>query len=89
MADTVKVMSKLHKYSILVVVLTSAISLVLILKLQYLPQVQFLVATVLVMFYLIWALAYHFMDKTLRLEVMIEYVLTALLALIVLYGILL
>lgn len=89
MDTTLKKVTKLQRYGFLIIVLTSAASLVLILKLQYLPQVQFLVVTVLVMFYLMWALVHHFADKTLTLEVMIEYVLTALLALVVLYGILL
>lgn len=89
MDTTLKKVTKLQKYGFLIIVFTSTVSLMLILKLQYLPQVQFLVATVLVMFYLMWALVHHFADKTLSLEVMIEYILTALLALIVLYGVLL
>lgn len=89
MDATLKKVTKLQRYGFLIIVLTSAVSLMLILKLQYLPQAQFLVATVLVMFYLTWALVHHFADKTITMEVMIEYVLTACLALIVLYGILL
>ena len=89
MDDTLKILSKLQKFNLFIIALGAVITLLVVLKLQYLPQVQFLVMTIMIMFYLLWALAHHFIDKSLTLEIVIEYVLTALLALIILYGILL
>lgn len=86
---SLKSVNKIQKYTFLIVALSAALTLAIVLKLQYIPQIQFLAVTILVMFYLLWAMVHHFIDKTLTLEIMIEYVLTALLALIVLYGILL
>ena len=41
-----------------------------------------------VLIYLVWALIYHKKDKSLTLEVILEYVLTAALVLIVFIGVL-
>lgn len=41
-----------------------------------------------VLIYLIWAIIHHKRDKSLTLEVCIEYLLTAALALILLFGVL-
>lgn len=77
---------KLHKYNFLLVLVLALVTLVGVVKLQCLPQVQFLLVLCLTFFYLTWALLYHKLDKTLTLEVMLEYILTALLALVVAYG---
>lgn len=85
-----KTIVKLHrKHNILVLIGAALVALVSILRLQGSPSVQFEVLALLVLFYLSWALLYHFLDKSLKLEVMIEYILTALLALVILYGVLL
>lgn len=63
-------------------------ALVGILKLQSQPQAQFSVLLALVLLYLAWALIHHILDKSLTLEVSLEYILTALLALIFFYGVL-
>lgn len=84
-----KVLVKAHKYNLILVIVLALTSLVAIVRLQGLPQVQFLVVLCLVFSYLTWALLYHKLDKTLTLEVMLEYILTALLALVVAYGALL
>jgi hypothetical protein len=82
-------LTKLNKQNHTLVVLTGAVALILLVKYNNLPQIQFLIATILIMLYLLWAILHHHNDKTLRVEVMVEYVLTALLSLIILYGILL
>ncbi len=64
------------------------VALVGILKLQSQPQAQFSVLLALVLLYLAWALIHHILDKSLTLEVSLEYILTALLALIFFYGVL-
>lgn len=66
----------------------AAISLVGVLRFQNIPQLQLVILTMMVLFYLGWALAYHFLERSLTLEVIIEYILTALFALIFFYGVL-
>jgi hypothetical protein len=80
---------KINLHSVIFIIILSVLSTILVLKLQSFPQVQFLIVTALIFFYLTWALFYHFKDKSLSLEVMLEYILTALLALVCFYGILL
>ena len=84
-----KLFIKLHKHNIFWIIFASTLALILMLKLQFNELAQFGVLFSLVLFYLIWALGYHLEDKTLRLEIMIEYILIAVLALIFFYGILL
>ena len=50
--------------------------------------VQFQILVMLSVLYLGWALLHHNLDKSLTLEIIIEYVLTALLAMVILYGVL-
>jgi hypothetical protein len=80
---------KLNKHIHILVALTGVVGLILLVKYNNLPQIQFLIATTLIMLYLLWAILHHHSDKTLSFEVVIEYVLTALLSLVILYGILL
>ena len=79
---------KFYRFNALIILLAAAAALLTVLKLQTFPQMQFLVVLVLVFFYLTWAITYHLLDKSLTLEVMLEYILTALLALVVAYGVL-
>ncbi len=65
------------------------LALILVLKFQAVALAQFGILVTLVLFYLIWAFSYHLNDKTLKLEIMVEYFLIAALALIFFYGILL
>lgn len=46
------------------------------------------VATIGILIYLIWALLHHKRDKSLTLPILLEYVLTAVLVLILLLGVL-
>ena len=52
------------------------------------PYIQFQIFTILGITYLSGAFMHHFLDKSLTLEVMIEYLLTAALALVILYSLL-
>lgn len=80
---------KFNINSIVFIIVLALIALVGVLKLKDFPQIQFLIITLLIFFYLAWALLYHLKDRSLSLEVMLEYILTALLGLICFYGILL
>lgn len=84
-----KTIRKIHKYNLVFILCLAVIAVIIVLKLQGFPQIQFLVTLVLSFIYLGWALLYHKLDKTLTLEVMLEYILTALLAIVVSYGALL
>jgi len=84
-----KLTIKLHKHSVLVLAIAAVFTIIAVFRLQGLPLMQFVSLSTLVFFYLIWALIFHHFDKSLKLEVMIEYILTALLALVILYGVLL
>ena len=80
---------KLHRFNLIVILSVGLFSILGLLKFSTIPQVQFLIILSLIFFYLAWALSYHLLDKSLTLEVTLEYVLTALLAVVVLYGVLL
>lgn len=84
-----KLILKLHQYNFFLIIGSSLIAIFTVIKFSMLPQLQFLIVLTLIFFYLGWALIYHLVDKSLNLEVTLEYVLTALLAVVVLYGILL
>ena len=84
-----KTIRKIHRFNLSFILGLALLTGIIVVKLQGLPQVQFLVTLCLVFAYLAWALLYHKLDKTLTLEVMLEYILTALLAVIVAYGALL
>ncbi len=65
------------------------LSIIWIYKQRSYPLLQIRTLTVAVITYLIWAAIHHKLDKSLTLEVYIEYLLTATLALILLMGVLL
>lgn len=83
------VISKLRKNTFGLLILSTVIVLLTIFKLSDQPRVQLSVLTGLVLFYLIWGIFYHHIDKSLKTEIIIEYILTAALALSFIYGILL
>lgn len=78
---------KLKKHQLAMIVSAAALSLAAILKFQNIPQLQLIILTMLALFYLGWALSYHFLERNLTLEILIEYILTALLALVFFYGV--
>ena len=80
---------KLQKNSILLILLASFLAILGAMKFQGSPFIQFQILIILIGLYFIWAFLYHFFDKSLSLEIMLEYFLTALLAVVVAYGILL
>ncbi|KKR80446.1 MAG: hypothetical protein UU73_C0001G0216 [Candidatus Daviesbacteria bacterium GW2011_GWA1_41_61] len=55
---------------------------------RFSPQIQFQIFTLAAIIYVIVALVHHHKDKSLTLEIIIEYVLIAALALIILQGLL-
>lgn len=84
-----EILDKIQRGNIWWMISAAFLALILVLKFQTNAQAQFGIMTVLDIFYLIWAINYHLNDKTLKLEIMIEYVLIAALALIFFYGVLL
>lgn len=84
-----KTIANLHRHNIWVLIGAALITGISMFSLHGVPSVQFLILATLILFYLGWALTFHYMDKSLKLEVVLEYILTALLALVVLYGVLL
>ncbi len=54
---------------------------------RYLPQLQLKVLLIASLFYLALAFMYHQKDKTLTFEIIIEYILIAALALVIVQGI--
>lgn len=50
---------------------------------RFSPQIQFIIFSVATIIYLSFALIHHFREKTLILEIVIEYILIAILALVV------
>lgn len=85
---TVSLTRNLHKHGIFILFSLTILALFGVIKFYGLPLVQFQILIALSIVYLGWALIYHGFDKSLTLEVVVEYVLTALLAVIILYGIL-
>ena len=77
---------KVNTYGIFIFFILTFISLIFVIKFANAPRVQFQILTALAILYLSWAFFHHTLDKTLKLEIVIEYVLTALLAIIILYG---
>jgi hypothetical protein len=80
---------KIQKHHIFVLVIAAILAVLAILKFSNDHQLQFFILTALIALYLIWGFIYHYFDKSLKLEIILEYVLTAMLALTVLYGVLL
>lgn len=70
--------------------LFSLVMLVLVIlilfRLQNFPLTQFRILIVLVLGYFGWALYHHYRDKSLTLEIIVEYVLTTLLVTVILLG---
>lgn len=56
---------------------------------KFSSQIVFSILTLAALFYLYIATIHHIKDKTFRPEIMLEYILTATLALIIFYGLLL
>lgn len=83
------VIKRINKHSVLILVVLSLIALIGVFRFGDNSRLQFQILTSLALIYLSWALLHHTIDKSLTLEVVIEYVLTALLAIIILYGTLL
>jgi hypothetical protein len=83
-----KLFGKLQKYHILIFIFTAILAVLGMLFFRNNSNIQLLIITTLVFGYLAWALNYHRLDKSLNLDVMLEYILTALLVLIIFYGIL-
>lgn len=83
-----KRLTKLHKTTLILFVITGMVALATILKLSDNTRLQFSVLTGLVVFYLVWGIFYHHIDKSIKAEIVIEYFLTAALILSFLYGIL-
>lgn len=84
-----KLVLKIHKHNFLIIGAAAVAALILVYRFQGSPAVQYLSLSILIAFYLFWAIIFHFYDKSLKLEVMVEYILTASLALVILYGVLL
>lgn len=78
----------MKKYHVIIFIILALAGLIGILIFRNNPSYQMLILATLVTSYLAWALNYHRLDKSLNLEVMLEYILTALLVLIIFYGIL-
>ena len=83
----IKTLARLYKYHIYALGFLSIASILIMIKFRG-SYIQFLTLSTLTISYLIWALIYHYLDKSLKLEIVLEYILTALLVLIVLYGVL-
>jgi len=81
--------NRLHKHTIYILLATVLVAAIAIFKLADQPNLQAGILTGIVFIYLAWAIFYHHIDKSIRLEIIIEYVLTAALALTFMYGILL
>ena len=66
----------------------SIITIIWVWKLRTFPNLQIRTLIISSIVYLIWAYMYHYFDKSLTVGVYMEYLLTALLALILLLGVL-
>ena len=81
-----KIIIFLKKRFVFILVLSVAIFGAALLKL---PAWQSIIFTGLVLLYLLWALLHHFIEKSLTLEIALEYILTALFVLIFFLGLML
>lgn len=70
------------------VISLSIITIIWVWKLRTFPFLQIRTLIIASFVYLIWAYAYHYFNKSLTVGVYMEYLLTALLALILLLGVL-
>ncbi len=76
------------KHQTIILLVVAMLALLGVFKFQFVPKAQFVILNLLVVFYLGWAISYHHFDKSLKLEIIIEYVLIAALALAFFYGLL-
>lgn len=83
-----RIFRKLQKYHVVIFISVALVALVGVLFYRNNPSYQLAIIFTLIVGYLAWALNYHRLDKSLNLEVVLEYILTALLILIIFYGIL-
>lgn len=78
----------LHDHGLPVLSLSSLVLLGLFFRFGGQPTWQLLTIVALVIIYLLWALIHHLFEKNLSLEIFLEYCLTALLVIIMVYGLL-
>ncbi len=79
---------KKHNYQFFLLFFTSLFFLSLFILLKGNPISQFFTISGFIIFYIIWGIAHHFLDKTLHFKVVVEYILLGASALF-LFGILL
>lgn len=65
----------------------SIITIIWVWKLRTFPFLQIRTLVIAALVYLIWAYAHHYFDKSLTVGVYMEYLLTALLALVLMLGV--
>lgn len=78
----------IRKYSIFFWLILAVTTAVVALRPEVMPYVRFQAFIFLTIAYLAWALVHHIIDKTISLEIVIEYLLTATLAIVILYSLL-
>jgi hypothetical protein len=66
--------------------LTFPVALVTLIVFRYAPAISFGILAGVTLIYLVGAIWHHFQDKTLTVEIIIEYILIAALALLILQG---
>lgn len=79
---------RLYSLHLLILLLMVAVAVSTIISYQDLPIMQFKILAGLGFGYIIWAFLYHYLDKTLTLEIIIEYILIVLVGILFVYGIL-
>lgn len=72
-----------------ILILSTPIFLVALFIFRFSSSIQFQIFALAALLYLVVAIIHHFRDKTLTLEITIEYVLIAALALLILQGLIL
>lgn len=70
----------------LIIILSLPIFILIILVSKSFPKITFLMVSLAVLLYLVVAIFHHLKDKSLKLEIVIEYILIAALALIIFQG---
>lgn len=79
-------MIRVKKINNILIVLGTALAVLIVFKFKNHPYLSAYTVIAASLIYLLWALIYHKIDKSLTLAVIFEYVLTALLVLILLSG---
>lgn len=69
-------------------ILAAVLTIIGLLKFKNNTTFQIELLGILIVFYLTWATAHHWIDKSLTLEIVLEYVLIVGLTFVVLYGLL-